>query len=1077
MAQYPRKFQCGRGSELLYNPELHKDFEATRHLLDQPEGESVPKTQLDGALWLKRKNGDNELKTWDKAKGQFVNVFENKFQITDKILSPVAPANPVAGQLWIYCGVLCYYDGSQWKPVKAQESDASQLDLSIFNDHILVSPLWKQGNTVVIDSDIEEFMRQRSEYLQGKIDDKSAAMFTGNGEKWKLGDVIVLDPPDPEKVKLAGVCQFVVPDTKYERFFVDDKLDHNYQEESSVAIHYNKNFLLDKTPSMAHINPGKLEKIRKRLFLVDKEAPRIPVPHQNTEYYGFVYGDRRGHFLLQEGTQDDGGYVLDGNKGIYLSHDQAQKYDFVLTITFEFGSKTPNGVMRHCDNRGNEMSYYFPEMMAANSLFVEGLALEDFATREDAMSQTITVMENTSKLEVQSFQASTYEYGFVREVDLDGNAVFHVLHDFKEPLIFMNGEAMNISVGEVIYDRNNNLIKVANAKINMAWLVIDLYDTHDNYNMLESIGVISESKNVLLDDPKEREFQQGFIRYTSSEIGDGDLVLFVNGLVIKKQELEIDTEKKTISAPFLRTGQDFILLRDKYHHFKSTAEMMPAVDVAHLSESLVYHNGHLLLNSAPLSTTENAGKVLGTCAHNEIMHFIGDSVKAKDSFLVMNAETQTWDHLPKNFTVETMESMITAYANTTRSVAFDFEWNKTDDMLDIYAFNYSSDVENTMVIKSLPSEYDDPDSPYDEKNKPLREVVQGDAPELAPNGVHFFEKDIQAEINKTDSSLEPAARRAEAIKRLGQKDKYSLNLYHRIDLDTSYPQDIGALAVYVNGLRQYEVWEISPNSFGIPWPVRGKVTYTIELPERGASKVCSREVLDHTNASANTFNLYHTSIDLFPGRVVIYVDGVRQPEDSFIIVNNNTIMFVDKEQHLLGCRHNYPDELWVDLNDRPYVIHHTQSDHILVEVFPDYSWQESHTKLECRPDNFAIRLDSVGFPAQMLHSKDELKIYVDGLFMGLRRGDGYRVDRNRNMLNITSSDTVERMVTDPLYEALITNDEAMKFYIKNQNERMIHELANRTTLTYEEAESQLSSEGLLNQPYKPKTKDLIIEWR
>ena len=81
------------------------------------------------------------------------------------------------------------------------------------------------------------------------------------------------------------------------------------------------------------------------------------------------------------------------------------------------------------------------------------------------------------------------------------------------------------------------------------------------------------------------------------------------------------------------------------------------------------------------------------------------------------------------------------------------------------------------------------------------------------------------------------------------------------------------------------------------------------------------------------------------------------------------------------------------------------------------------------------------------------------------------------MLNITSSDTVERMVTDPLYEALITNDEAMKFYIKNQNERMIHELANRTTLTYEEAESQLSSEGLLNQPYKPKTKDLIIEWR
>ena len=98
-SSYPRKFNVGRGSELLYNEELHKNFEATKHLLDVPEDTAVPVTQLDGALWLKREKGLNELKTWVKNEGRYVNIFANKFQIVDQITNTVIPPNPVPGQL------------------------------------------------------------------------------------------------------------------------------------------------------------------------------------------------------------------------------------------------------------------------------------------------------------------------------------------------------------------------------------------------------------------------------------------------------------------------------------------------------------------------------------------------------------------------------------------------------------------------------------------------------------------------------------------------------------------------------------------------------------------------------------------------------------------------------------------------------------------------------------------------------------------------------------------------------------------------------------------------------------------
>mgnify|MGYP000973513401 CR=1 FL=1 len=396
---YPRRFNAGRGSELLYNEELHKSFEATRHLLDRPDDMSVPKTQLDGALWLKREGGRNELKTWVKSENRFVNIFAEKFQITDQITNTIIPSKPVRGQLWIRNDVLCYYDGHQWKPVKALSQDSAQFGMSIFNDYIFASPLWRQGNTVVTDKDIDKFMDIRRKYLQGKIDLAADSAVYGTGHKWKIGDKIDIDKPEIDDFP-EGLHQFVVPNIDMERVFLDDTLNHDYTKVNQFTITYKKDQLIDKIPSLIHVNPNKLVNIEKRLFRIDRGRPRIAISNQSTEYYGFKIESKQGDLLLPESEQDDGGYVVDGENGIILSRNQAQHYDFVLAVTFKFESDNSTGYMKYVNDRQKASSYYFPEFAGGNNIFIEGLALEGAEYSEDSKSQTVSIKENTATVVV-----------------------------------------------------------------------------------------------------------------------------------------------------------------------------------------------------------------------------------------------------------------------------------------------------------------------------------------------------------------------------------------------------------------------------------------------------------------------------------------------------------------------------------------------------------------------------------------------------------------------------------------------------------------------------------------------------
>ena len=135
----------GRSSEELYNEKLYGLFEALQHVIDKPEDNDLgPITGKDGALWLDRDNGELKFKNH----GVWETVFKDKLKMISEILEDDEPQGPVNGQLWIEDGVLNYYSGTEWLPVKSVNVD-TEFNLSAFEQFLIINPITSAGKLVI----------------------------------------------------------------------------------------------------------------------------------------------------------------------------------------------------------------------------------------------------------------------------------------------------------------------------------------------------------------------------------------------------------------------------------------------------------------------------------------------------------------------------------------------------------------------------------------------------------------------------------------------------------------------------------------------------------------------------------------------------------------------------------------------------------------------------------------------------------------------------------------------------------------------------------------------------------------
>ena len=987
---YDRKFNVGRQSEQLLNEELHKMYESIRHLLDVPDNKhATPEAKLNGSLWLDLEK--NELKYYDKPSDTWKIIFKSKFQIVDQITNILPPNDPVIGQLWLYNDVLMYYDGSQWKPVKALEQDGSQFNISLFENFILASPVWTIGNTVVPDEDLEAYKEARKKYLQAKLDYANNNKYIET-EKWHVGDPIEIDDAAIDFPTIEGTSQILIPNLNVDRMFLDEKIDFSYTEISKVCIEYPKSVLADKRPTVIHVNPGKLTKIDKKLIIIDRDNPKISVSSHDTEFYGFHGDSVDGDLLLPEEEQDDGGYII-MNDGIYLSYNQAQNYDYVLAIHYEFSWYKSTGVLNLVNNNDSTTSFYVQDYAGPITVFTDGYNLEETSFTEDNLSKTITIEEDASKIQdVSMIHTVRREYGFVRKIDVQNRAIIKTLRPFTKPLIYLNGEALHPQLQDIEVD--GNFIYVKNGTLNMTWAVVELYDSVHRYDMSLDTGYV-----------KDRDTANNIIiRYDTNMIDEeDDLILYIDGLLIKKEDIVRNHNEGYITVNGLTIGQDYILLRDKYHYFYDENKLRPAIPVGHLSESLVYVNGYLINNDTAIATVLSREQAKAQAVHGEIKFFLKSSLNRLDGeFAYYDDPSDSWITMTKEKSNE-VKFFCYSYENTVRAIKFNIDINNNDEIY-TYAFNYANAIDEPLIIRNIPSTYDDPNTlPYVENQKTF-------------------------------------------------------------NIKESYIPNIGSLSVWVNGVRQYDVTEFKDgNGFELPEPVTGVVTYVIETPEDGATIVSQREILTEENIVPNTINVYKTTKSLYPGRVLFYVNGIRQPQTAFTILDNYTILINDKNDMLIGNANNYPTETILKDNKELVTIQHNKADKILVEVKQDFQRQENFIKLN--PDTISdISISEYNLPIEILEAADEVMIFVDGLFMGLRKSFGYELDKYRGVISIgvrrdnddetqdktetTNFDVIQRIIEDPLYTFLESHPD-----------------------------KKLEYENKYGESYQKKTRTILFDWR
>jgi len=1100
---YNRNFSIGRSSEQLYNPELHKIYESVRHLTDTPAIGTEPVAKLERSMWHDAKN--NALKWWDPVQNKWRIYYEKEFKITSEIMSMLPPENPIRGQLWIYNGVLCYYDGSQWTPAKALLEDGSQFSLDVFKNFLLISPLWRLGNTIVEDDDIAKYKDEERKYLQNILDAKTDSEVTGNGTKWNLTNFTAIEnPPAMPNLPYPLKAQMLVPNIDFARMFLDHKLDNEkYEEISKVCIQYYKNDLLNVTPSLLHINPGRLSRIVKRIVKIDRNNPRIQISSADTEYYGFRSNEYQGDLLLpDQNTKNEDGTIsvkkMDYTvveDGILLSYDAAQNYDYVLAVHYDFNWMKSTGRMHKSNFKEATTSYYINGFNGPFNVFVNGYNYEDPYYEVDNASKTIITKENTSTYEVSVLHVPKREYGYIRTIDVNGYGVIRPIRDYVRPLVFMNGEALSEPEGDVVI-ANNGLIYVKGASPDMAWAIIDLHEDacegndYTPYDAATHIGKVGNDNLI--------SYPAGFLPKNTDTV-----VLFVNGLLIKKEDIVFDRPNRKINVVGgLTPGQSFILVADRYGWLYNEESLTPALPIARFTDSLVYFNKRLICNSSAIDATPNSVSPV----FNEVRNF--KSAFTRIITVPNQAAFLSLVNLNKGMSIDDVDDMIeqdyrqtnsAAIANGTISEQQAFaDIKKQQSKNTLFAETFvivestntgycvykedtgTFDISYTVASSSLNTD------PYIEIQRDSRNAVvqvtinrfkvydnltdtwktlsQIDVPGLKkfayayenmPRGIRLImpytsKDDIQAYAFHTASSIEnPLTIRT--------VDVYDEDF---IKTDARYIYKANTLRVWCNGIRQYPntapdgeepngiIERADGRSFKLPGKFTGKVTYIIELPENGADKPCTMEILDEKNIVPGYINVYKTEIPMFPGRVSVYVNGIRQPNDTFTIYDNYTLL-INSPTPLIGNWINYPEEK-LQLGADSVTMNHNKADKILVEIHND-GRQEYTCKLKQHPI-YDVDVTRYKIPMDILEAGDEILIFANGLYFGgVLNGDaingGYVKNISKGCITIRQEELLRIMNTDEEHIFLRTHAEAKQLYLATNGNKEYER--HNATLTFE----------------------------
>ena len=653
-----------------------------------PETDAGPYAELQGALWLDRSSGGGDLKF--RNNGVWENVFGDKFKIICEILNDTEPKNPVLGQLWLDNGILKYFSGVDWIPVKSVNVDTN-INLSVFEQFLLIAPVEAAGKKVInpeheiINGFIEEVFQTttpKQQYILEKGECSTQGLGVEvyiNGNRlpntyYQIINSIVIEiietlgeSPEGENNIITinyqnnrqelsideTHCQFLVPSVDLDRVFingyhdiptsfyedckVDIPNDVIFSTISNIALEYPTDDMVNKSIAAVHVNPKKLTNITKKVIKINNNG-FIPVTEWNTEFYAIKDGVCK--LITKKPIAE---YTATSN-GIILSQDIVNKYDFIYAITYEFDSAS-TGIGELYKNvviLNNSSSIYIGELEDPNtiSVFTQGLYLDPEGNYE--YKNGYINIKLPGMLDIGIIVWPKKETGTLIDFNEDGKGVITSNLTFEKPLIMVYGftltqdfKVLNKSDYTIEQDPNGTIKFILSEKFNQPGLkyaivetiTYDLYGDIDEDMFIDSGTIIEDIDGELYIDLIDTIKDDGTETYITDLETLENVILFTNGLLIAKNDVEIDTANGRIYIKNhnFEAGMDYTLLRDdKGRYIHSNKVSFNTLPLPHKSDAtLVYIENQLLTDANDLYST-----YLPTKAYNgEVKLIINDNIE------------------------------------------------------------------------------------------------------------------------------------------------------------------------------------------------------------------------------------------------------------------------------------------------------------------------------------------------------------------------------------------------------------------------------------------------------------------
>lgn len=1095
-----RRFN-GRQGEQIYNEELYTLYELLKHFLDvpsNPDPKFGPQSGLEkpGALWLDRQNypGYGHLMYRDSDQ-VWKPMFDDWFKIIKEIRNPEGePADPKEGQLWINdSGVLHWYNGSMFVPIKSRMADAVEFDANSFENFLIIDPLKMTGGYIV------ENLSKLAQIANGINEWKPNTLY-------QIGDLVYHTDHENETkfyqyvdtfndwceephtseltfeeelnsgflVAIDLKAQYLIPSEVLDRIFIDGYYagDDVYEKLSDVCIQISLSLYQGKIVAAVHVNPVALKNIRKRIVRIEKdptvynEYGMVKAGPDNTEYYGFINGF--GQFLNK--SED---YIVKAN-GIQLVGEALELYDFVYCITYDFETriKNPGVLYRDTVKLSNQTCIWIGQIDPSDKLliFTQGLCLEDFyynysaydssglvkfngydkdgKVTDDPSKMVKPLFESKTDVAIMRFNKKTNIGIFTPEIlendEIDPGetqsegiyskdsksrfiASIEIPADFIQPLIFVQGPNLNLTLGDYTIEDCKGIIK--DAIPGSAYYIVDAV-RKDGFNMYVEEGVVNSQGVIPISDPEILS-------------GECQALLFVDGFYISIRDFDT-SDPTAIKIHGLTPGQEYVLLKDRNDErhqllFDGEISFTTIPMSSEIDDALVYIGNTAIIDGAACTTTSKSGDY---AVSNEVKLIIADG---KQQWCAYNAGNKAWYPIEDEDYIVMLDASSSGYTVDTRTINILQNFGEVD--CTYYAYRFADNIEKPLIKGYTSSYIEQGDElfykidfrhtyPMGEnalsvwmngvkqniKEHYIVEQVDNDTETIVGHPVTLpgdneikvsveWTQDISGDANEVTMHMFVETKKAidqtldcnikvdgkiikagfikvthgdgEKTKVLTAVNAYPFNSHKNITIagtvvNMSYTADGQTVIVNPAAFRTVNLIGESGSKgkivqgFLLPKPTDAygneleknpTCFYIIERPETGEIKACVTEELTEP-VGINTY-ITNEAI-LAPGVPRVFIDGYRQPQSAYMINNMNTITLI--EPVLTDAKNTV---MVSNEYDESKFIEVDSRSTVTVEVRRDYRLREKTVELTAEILEYILQGATAVFDSGMIFAKDQ----------------------------------------------------------------------------------------------------------